>query len=66
MATVFVAVDTGEPDYFTEQFSGSDNDLDNFSILWMPDQSVSHYRVCGMSITDLPTSPTGGTKLALG
>jgi len=55
----------GQPDYFTEQFTGGDNDLDNQSLTLTPDGSRSFYSACSEPITDLPTDPAGGTTLAL-
>jgi hypothetical protein len=50
------------PNYFTEQF-GSDNDLDNTSLLFAPDGSFDFYAGCAEPITVLPVDPTGGTVL---
>ena len=53
------------PEYFTERFSSSDNDLENFSILWTPNGSVDYYGMCGYEIAELPTDPAGGEVLEL-
>ncbi len=55
-----------QADYFTEQFSGGDNDLDGASILFEPDGSTSEYRVCREPAAAFPVDPTGGTVLNLG
>src|SRR5262245_37762523 len=47
------------PDFYTELFDASDNDLDNRTILFTPNGSISHYAACGNSIVNLPTDPTG-------
>ncbi len=52
------------PNFFTEQF-GSDNDLDNSTILFTPDGSNDYYRGCAEAISQLPTDPTGGTVVSL-
>ncbi len=52
------------PDYFTEHFTG-DYDLDNTSVLFVPNQSFDFYASCNYPITELPTDPTGGTALSL-
>jgi len=59
----FVTPET--PDYFTEEFASSDNDLDNFTILFTPDAAPHHYAACGHAISQLPTDPAGGTSLNL-
>lgn len=58
---------TDEPlDYFTEYFSDSSHafDLQNTSLLLAPD-GQSRYSACAEQITELPSSPTGGTALNL-
>jgi hypothetical protein len=52
------------PDYFTELFS-SDNDLDNLSLTFKPNDTYDFYSACAQSITDLPVDPIGGTTLTL-
>ena len=53
------------PDYFTEEF-GSDNDLDNLSLFFIPNGSYDYYKGCVVEdITELPTDPSGGTSLSL-
>jgi hypothetical protein len=51
------------PDYFTEMFEG-DNDLDNLSLIFTPNNSNDFYAGCAEEITELPTDPTGGTTLS--
>ena len=53
------------PDYFTELFDGSDNDLDNLSLIFTPNGSNDFYAGCAEVITALPTDPIGGTPLTL-
>ncbi|MCP4245851.1 MAG: hypothetical protein GY778_02275 [bacterium] len=53
------------PDFFTEEFTGGDNDLENFTILLVPDASVDEYALCGYTTVALPTDPAGGTALLL-
>jgi len=50
------------PDYFTELF-GSDNDLDNRTLIFTPDGSSDYYSGCTETITALPVNPSGGTTL---
>jgi len=52
------------PDYFTQLFSG-DNDLDNLSLIFVPNNTYEFYRGCAEPITALPTDPVGGTVLSL-
>lgn len=51
-------------DYFTEQF-GTDNDLDNRSVLLSPVGGQDFYSICQQGIGQLPTDPAGGTALSL-
>src|SRR5205823_3787883 len=55
-----------QPDYFTELFSASDNDLANQSITFSPDASSDFYRACRGTVAAFPTDPAGGTVLELG
>jgi hypothetical protein len=50
------------PDFLTELFT-TNNDLDNTSLTFIPNHSVSFYHGCSASITSLPTDPAGGTTL---
>jgi hypothetical protein len=50
------------PNYFTEEFGG-DNDLDNVSLIFVPDGSFDFYDACAEPITALPVDPAGGTTL---
>lgn len=52
------------PDFFTELFT-TGNDLDNLSLLWTPDASVSQYNLCVTPAFSLPVDPAGGTALTL-
>lgn len=53
------------PDYFTEFFEVSGNDLDNLLLRFTPDGSPDFYEGCARPIMELPTSPSGGTILTL-
>ncbi len=53
------------PDFFTEWFESSDNDLDNLSLVFTPDGGNDFYFGCVEEITSLPTDPAGGTTLSL-
>ncbi|HKQ50221.1 MAG TPA: S8 family serine peptidase [Phycisphaerae bacterium] len=51
------------PNFFTENFDGNDNDMDNRSVLFTPNGSFDFYAMCGAPIVALPTDPTGGTPI---
>ena len=51
------------PEFFTEIFQSSDNDLDNLSLRFFPDGSGDYYRGCNETITSLPVDPAGGTPI---
>ncbi len=53
------------PDFFTELFESSDNDLDYLSLTFAPNGSVDYYAGCTEEITMLPTDPAGGTPIVL-
>lgn len=53
------------PDFFTELFDASDADLDNTSILFVPNGSNDFYLACATPIVQLPVDPAGGTNLTL-
>jgi len=53
------------PNLYTELFDGGDNDLDNRTVLFVPDGSISYYSACGFPNTSFPTDPAGGTNLSL-
>ncbi len=53
-----------QPDYFTEEFDGS-TDLENTTLMFWPDGGGSHYAMCSLPATELPTDPAGGTELSL-
>ena len=55
----------GQPDYFTEYFQASDNDLHYMSLTFTPDGSQSFYSVCRQPATNFPADPTGGTVVSL-
>ncbi len=59
----FVTPET--PDFYTEEYSGSDNDLDFLSLRFRPGAPVDFYTACVEPITALPTDPTGGTVVSL-
>ncbi|MBL8747282.1 MAG: S8 family serine peptidase [Phycisphaerae bacterium] len=58
----FVTPET--PDYFTEIFE-TDNDIDNVSFLFTPNQTFEGYAVCATPIVALPTNPASGTPVTL-
>ena len=50
------------PDFFTEIFESSDNDLDNKTLLFTPDGGNDFYKGCTiLDVTELPTDPAGGS-----
>lgn len=53
------------PDFFTEQFSAGEFDLDGTSILFVPDSNVDEYIACSTPIATLPIDPAGGTVLSM-
>jgi len=53
------------PDYFTELFEDSDNDLGNTTLVFIPNGSNDYYAGCAEPITELPTDPDGGTALTM-
>lgn len=53
------------PDYFTELFSATDNDIDFVSFTFVPNNTFEFYDVCKEAITVLPTDPTAGTSVSL-
>ncbi len=60
----FTTID--QPDYFTEQFSGSDAfDMQYFSVTFVPSEYGSYYEACGGKATELPVDPAAGTPLTL-
>ncbi len=54
------------PNYFTEQFSGVPIDLENYTLMFVPDGSGDFYSVCGEPATALPTNPSGSTSISPG
>jgi hypothetical protein len=53
------------PNFFTELFEASDNDLDDIALQFIPNASIDQYIGCNQPITALPTDPTGGTSISL-
>ena len=53
------------PDFFTEQFEAGTADLDNLSMLFVPNGSNDFYLACTTPTAVLPTDPAGGTNLTL-
>ncbi len=54
-------------DYFTELFDTSFFDLDNSSVMFIPNGSASYYAAFARrSIASLPVDPAGGTVVSLG
>lgn len=51
------------PNFFTENYDGSDNDMDNRSVLFTANGSIDFYAMCGAPIVALPTDPSGGTPI---
>jgi len=54
------------PDYFTELFDPNGNDLSNKTLVFVPDGSVSYYRLCVSDANGFGVDPAGGTVLSLG
>ncbi len=54
-----------QPDYFTELFDQSDNDLDNGTVKFSPDGSDDFYTACHYNTSSFPTDPLGGTSVGL-
>ncbi len=52
------------PDFYTEIFTSSDNDLDYLSLKFTPNGSSDFYAGCAETITALPTNPAGGTTIS--
>ncbi len=55
-----------QPDYFTEQFGSSDNDLGGGILTFSPDGSPDYYNACLTPTIVFPTNPAGGTPVILG
>ncbi|QOJ02359.1 MAG: S8 family serine peptidase [Planctomycetia bacterium] len=53
------------PNLFTEIFESGDNDLDNRTILFVPNGSIDFYSACSYPNTSFPTDPAGGTPVTL-
>lgn len=54
-----------QPDYFTELFSGLDNDLDFKKITFTPDGSLDFYSACVEPVSAFPTDPSTGISVTL-
>lgn len=59
------ALRVGQPDYFTELFDTSANDMAFQTFTFTPDGSGSFYALCREPATSFPTDPTGGTAVAM-
>jgi uncharacterized repeat protein (TIGR01451 family) len=55
----------GQPDYFTEMFGDTANDLAFSTITFTPDGSASFYAACRQVATNFPTDPAGGNFVSL-
>ena len=66
MCVLNVKRETGSLDYFTESFSDHPLDLDNSTLMLVPNGSANYYSACRTSISELPTPIAGSTSLALG
>jgi hypothetical protein len=55
----------GGPEFFTKLFSDEDNDTDNRSFNFLPQDSASGYAVGRTNVTAFPVDPAGGTTLSL-
>jgi len=62
----FTFATTSQPDYFTELFDNSDDDLDNKTITFRPDGTNDFYAACTEPALAFPIDPAGGTTLSLG
>ena len=55
----------GQPEYYTELFDTSPNDLAYNTFTFTPDGSVSHYSLCRETAAAFPTDPAGGAMVSL-
>ena len=55
----------GQPDYYTELFDTTANDMSYKTFTFVPDGSANFYSVCQQPAAAFPTDPTGGTLLSL-
>ena len=55
----------GQPDYYTELFDTTANDMSYKTFTFTPDGSANFYSVCQQPAAAFPTDPTGGTLLSL-
>lgn len=62
----FTFTTTDVPDFFTELFSDTANDVDRQTLTFTPDTSTSGYSVCRAPATLFPTNPSTGTILNVG
>ncbi|HWO56517.1 MAG TPA: thrombospondin type 3 repeat-containing protein [bacterium] len=56
---------TDQADYFTEQFTTGDNDLDFRALTFTPDGSSDFYALCVEPAASFPTNPATGTLVSL-
>ena len=59
------ALRVGQPDYFTELFDATANDLAFQTLTFTPDGSPGFYSLCRMPANNFPSDPTGGTAVSL-
>ncbi len=64
-ATAFSFSTLVVPDYFTQNFdTNDDNDLDDISLIWIPNGSVDFYSLCNEALAGpLPNDPNAGAAL---
>lgn len=65
LGSCFTFTTVDQMDYFTEQFTATDNDLDNKTISYIPDGSSDFYRACVEPAAAFPTNPATGTAVTL-
>ncbi len=56
---------TAVPEFFSERFDPSGNDLGYRRITFTPDGGISYYAACIETISSLPTDPNAGTEVTL-
>lgn len=54
------------PDYFTEQFEATGNDMDNTQVTLTPNGGPDFYRMCVTPALAFPTDPSTGSTITLG
>jgi hypothetical protein len=55
----------GQPDYFSELFDSTANDLSYQSLTFTPDGSNGFYSLCRIPVTNFLADPSGGTGVGL-